>query len=146
MKLFGFRLYRHTTKRLAKKYLKDTLIWKSSKRLSTLDVTPGALISTCQGLNSRILSLEPEYYEFQEFLGYRSIKGVFLHDVIIVTDKTTCSAINCGISKPLTYEESIAYQEQTIKAWEKDDEWGFAEKYKRITILPDTTFIESPEP
>ncbi|MGW8177461.1 MAG: hypothetical protein ACWGQW_01485 [bacterium] len=132
LKPFGFPAWTRTKRRIAKKIINSygRNIFDRWQQFSTLRV--GDLVRTCDGLNSKVVSVEPVYVQVG--------KGKVLIDLDITTDKTSCSVFHCGVSLPISYEEALSYRDKIIAAWSSNDEWGFAERYSAMTINKDGTW------
>ena len=132
MKPFGFPAWSKTKKRIAKKIINKygRNMFERFKVFSSYSV--GDLIRTCDGLNSKIVEIEPIYVYTR--------RGKILVDFEIITDKTFCSMYRCGVAPPISYEEALNYRNFIVKSWESNDEWGFAERYSKMIIYEDGTY------
>ena len=92
----------------------------------------GDLICTYDGLNSKVITVDPIYY--------RTKRGIVLVDLEFTTDKTSCSMFHCGVSLPITYDQAEAYRLQTIEMWKNNTSWDFADRYSRIKVHEDGTY------
>lgn len=94
------KLYRRTTKRIAKKWLGSS--WRKLQLAKMLK--PGDLIHTCKGYNERIAEIEPRW----------SYDGRLLIDFDIISEVGSGhSLIHCCTLPLLTKEEIVAY----CKTW-----------------------------
>ena len=135
---FGIPAWRGVKRRVAKKLInsrgRDLL--RRYRELSSLKV--GDLVRTCDGLNSHVTKVEPDYQVLR--------RGVVLLDLDIQTDRTSCSLYNCGVERPCSYKEAVDYRDQLVKgALATGDPWGFAERYshENMTIHADGTYTRS---
>ena len=93
----------------------------------------GDLVRTCDGLNSRVRAVTPDYREYR--------RGRVLVDLDIVTDRNRCSFYHCGVGAPLTYAAAVAYRDALVqRSRALGDPWGFAQRYAAMTIHPDGTY------
>jgi len=132
MKPFGFPAWIGVKKRIAKKII-NSCGRDMFRRFQEFDKYKiGDLVCTCDGLNSRVVEIEPEYVFTR--------RGKVLIDLDIRTDKNSCSMYHCGVMPPISYKEALAYRDGIIKQWADNDVWGFALRYSNITIHEDGTY------
>lgn len=135
-KPFGYPLYSGISLRVAKKYFPShwTGHWKQLENwLYSLEhIQLGDLFSGCDGLNTKLVKVVPEYI-------YIHGGGKILVDMSLDGETNSCSLFNCGVTPPKTYEQCEEYKKQTILAWENNDKWEFAKRYKDIDLNPDGT-------
>ncbi|MBT3298734.1 hypothetical protein HN385_07420 [archaeon] len=130
VKPFGFRIAKHCKYRFAKKYIKKHRpnMWERYKYFHNYT----GLISDCTGLNAKILKKTPVYIG-----NHKQI----LWDLDIESQTNSCSFYHCGIDKSKSYEECQDYISNIIRAHKDNDEWGFAERYSKITLNQDGTYF-----
>ena len=128
-KPFGFKIQKHYKKRLAKKFIKQRgrNLWKRWKQFHNYS----GLVSDCSGLNALPKYIEPLYMEVKP-------KAFVLYDLDIVSNTNSCSFYNCGIDMPKSYGECKEYVESIVD--NSKDEWGFSERYSKLTLNSDGTF------
>ena len=130
-KPFGYPLFKGMKRRVAKKWCNPS--WKGHTQsvmewLTTLeDIRVGDLFSGCDGLNTKLVKVEPEYTSIHG-------GGEILVGMNLFGETNGCSLFHCGVRPPKTYEECSKYVQAIIKAWGKDDKWGFAEKYGKMEL------------
>jgi hypothetical protein len=130
---FGFPAWVGVKRRLAKKVInargRELLV--RYRELSRLRI--GDLVRTCDGLNSRVTRVEPDYQEFRH--------GRVLIDLDIITDRNSCSLYHCGVDRPITGAQALAYRDALVAhATATGDPYGFAQRYAAMTINPDGTY------
>lgn len=129
---FGFSMWSGVRRRLAKKII-DSYGRELFRRFTELDgFKLGDLVSTCDGLNSRVVEVEPDYVFTR--------RGKVLVDLHIRTDKNSCSLYHCGVRPPISYKEAVTYRDEIVKAWAGNDVWGFALRYADLIIHEDGTY------
>lgn len=94
------KLYRNTTKRIAKKKIgRRWAKFNFASQLKSKD-----LISTCKGYNEKILKIIPCW------TNYGLTKGEYIYDFDIITESGgSCSFAHCCTTPTETLEEIIAY-------------------------------------
>jgi hypothetical protein len=132
-KPFGFSAWSGIKRRIAKKIIdqRGREMFKRFQVFSTYKI--GDLVRTCDGLNSRVIGVEPVYVSAGR-------RGKVLVDLDITTDKNSCSMYHCGVGTPISYEEAVAYRDSIIRSYGSNDEWGFAERYSKMVINEDGTY------
>ena len=131
--LFGFPLYVGLKRRVAKKHINmfgDRRTWKRFLALDGFKI--GDLVSTCDGLNSRVVRVKPWYI--------RVGLGKVLCDLDVDTDRNWCSVYHCGVGPPITFEAAVQYRDNIMRRYPLGHEYGFHERYSKMTINPDGTY------
>jgi len=133
VKPFGIPAWSGVKERIAKKiinsYGRD--MFQRFKEFETYGV--GSLVCMCDGLNSRVVEVEPKYKNTK--------RGRVLVDLDIITDRNNCSMYHCGVTPPISYERALQYRDDIINQWKDNDVWGFALRYSDMVINNDGTYI-----
>ncbi len=115
------KLYKDTTKRIAKKKLG----WRWKKILFGLTLKPGDIISTCKGYNERITEMYPEWSS------WGLSKGKYIVDFSITTESGSgCSLVHCLTTPTETKEQIIEYwkwynTEEGIEFLKRQEKYGY---------------------
>jgi len=133
-KPFGYPIAIGLKHRVAKKHI-NRLGRNMFRRFREFDgFELGAIVCTCTGYNTRVISVEPSYI--------RIGKGWFLYDLNFETDGPGCSMYHCGVSLPRSLEEIEKWRKALVEYYSSNgDVWGFVAKYSKIEFATNGTIL-----